>query len=91
MYNNIKFNNMITVLKFYAVWCAPCKILSKILGDRPEIKEVNIEDDTEELRSKYRVRNVPTLIFLKDEEEVNRIVCIIRLEDYEEIINNLNK
>ncbi|MBO7211804.1 MAG: thioredoxin family protein [Methanobrevibacter sp.] len=64
--------------KFYGDFCAPCKVLSALL-EKMELKvpiiEVNIEDDDEDLVTKYHIRNVPTLILVdKNETELARIV-----------------
>lgn len=54
---------MIKVLKFYADWCAPCKVLTTTLNGfkECEIQEVNIEKETK-LTDQYTVKKLPTLI-----------------------------
>jgi len=57
------------VLKFYAEWCAPCKVLSnKLEGVTTslQIESVDIEQN-KELVTKYGVRSVPTMIMLEDD------------------------
>lgn len=63
------------VLKFYTSTCMPCKIVGKILENFPEleVQEINAVEDLE-MVDKYNVCTTPTLIFLKDDEEVGRIV-----------------
>ena len=79
---------MIETIKFHATWCGPCKVLSKNLEDQ-DLKTIDVDDDVEGLASKFKIRNVPTLIFTKDGEEVDRIVGIITKEQYLEKLNNL--
>ena len=76
------------VLDFYADWCQPCKLISKEIDSLVEeyskfITKVNIEED-DELVSKYYVRNIPTLVFELNGNEVFRQVGSItapRLRD----------
>lgn len=58
------------LIDFYASWCGPCKALSPILDDLAEeyrgkidIYKVNV-DDERELASQFRIRTVPTLMFV---------------------------
>lgn len=78
----------IEVLKFYADWCGPCKALSQRL-EGETLTEINIEED-HELAVKYRIRNIPALIFLKDGEEVHRTIGLITKYEYELILNEIN-
>lgn len=72
-------DNGTTLIKFYAGWCMPCKTLantlSKILSEFPDIqlKEVNIDDDVEQSRE-YKIRSIPTLVLVKDGQEIDRLV-----------------
>lgn len=58
------------LIDFYASWCGPCKSLSPVLDElakeysgRLDIYKVNV-DDEQELASFFRVRSVPTLLFV---------------------------
>jgi thioredoxin 1 len=77
---------MIEVLKFSSATCAPCKVLSNTLEGVEGITEVI----DREVFAKYGIRRVPTLIFLKDGVEVQRVGGSIPLVEYERILNELN-
>jgi thioredoxin 1 len=69
----------VTVLQFSAEWCGPCKMLTPVMLKLAEensdkdltIGKVNV-DASSEIGVKYGVRNIPTLVFLKDGVEVER-------------------
>lgn len=65
------------ILKFEAEWCGQCKalapILKKVLENHTDITLTTIDIETEEeITLKYNIRNLPTLIFTKDNIEVGR-------------------
>ena len=72
----------IVLIDFWASWCMPCKMMSPILnevadaiGDEARICKVNVEDH-QQLSSKFSVRNIPTLILLKNGKEIERFVGV---------------
>lgn len=78
----------IQVLKFYANWCGPCKALSQRL-EGEQITEINIETD-HETAIKYKIRNIPALVFLKDGKEIHRTIGLITKYEYDLILNEIN-
>ena len=70
------------LIDFYADWCGPCKMLSPIIDEIAEensdIKVVKVNvDDSQDLAMKYQVMSIPTLVVIKNREEVNRSVGLI--------------
>lgn len=70
------------LIDFFADWCGPCKMLSPIIEqfakENNEIKVVKINvDDSPDLAVKYGVMSIPTLVVIKNGEEVNRSVGLI--------------
>ena len=63
------------ILKFYTDTCMPCRALGKILDKIEGIEVVPVNAiENEEEKNKWQVQSTPTLIFLKDDKEVGRIV-----------------
>jgi thioredoxin 1 len=81
---------MIEILKFSAGWCTPCKVLSATLKDVEGITHVDIDADRQKAID-YNVRSVPTLVFLKDGQEVQRKTGLMSLGQFQDILDNLNK
>jgi len=63
------------VIKFYADWCGPCKVygptfdrVKQELQDIIEFKEINVEQDTENLSGEYKVKGIPHTVLLENGE-----------------------
>ena len=71
---------MIKILKFESDSCPQCKALSATLEriskeNKIDIKNIDIEEDNnQDLIRKYNIRSIPTLIFLNEDKEYNRLV-----------------
>ena len=82
---------MITeILKFSADWCSPCKKLEEELKnfDTIPIFNINIEEDKDNMASKYHIRSIPTLIYLdNNKNEVHRTIGFINIKSINDIIN----
>ena len=68
------------VVYFFATWCGPCKKLSPILDEVAEefagkanIVKVDI-DESEDLAVEFGIRSVPTVLFLKGGQVVDKFV-----------------
>jgi thioredoxin-like negative regulator of GroEL len=79
----------VEVLKFSATWCGPCRVLAHTLEGVEGITNIDVEKDMETAR-KYSIRSVPTLVFLKDGNEIARISGAISKKKYEEILTEIN-
>jgi thioredoxin 1 len=80
---------MVTVLKFSAQWCGPCRMMTKLFEDVEGITNIDVDKD-KETAVQYRVRSIPTFVFLKDDKEVFRRSGTMTLEEYKTILIEIN-
>lgn len=66
------------ILKFEADWCGPCQQMkpifdkvSKNFGDKASFESINV-DTQPSLADRYNIRGLPTVIAIKDGQEVDR-------------------
>lgn len=84
----------LVVVDFYADWCGPCKIMTPIIEELSEefesraiIGKLDIEVEVE-VANAYGVRSIPTILFFKDGEIVDKTVGATSKIQLEEMINN---
>ena len=94
-FNEVINSDNLTVVKFSADWCGPCRTLAGIMDDvTPDYENVNfIEIDVEgdgmdEIVSNYSIRNIPVLAFIKNGKLLNKNVGLVDKVKITELINN---
>lgn len=70
----------VAVLDFWADWCGPCKVIAPFIEELAKdydgqavIGKVNV-DDNSGVAVKYGIRNIPTVLFIKGGEVVDKQV-----------------
>jgi thioredoxin 1 len=68
------------VIDFWAEWCGPCRMVGPIIEqlaeeykDKVIIGKVDV-DENNEATTKYGIRNIPTVLFIKNGQVVDKIV-----------------
>jgi thioredoxin 1 len=81
------------LLDFYADWCGPCKMMSPIIdeiaeeiGETAVVGKVN-SDDNMELAEKYEIMSIPTIMIIKNGQEVKRFLGVTPKEEIIKAIN----
>ena len=70
----------LTLVDFWASWCAPCRQLAPTLeqiqaekGDALKIVKLNIEEYPE-IAAQFRIQNIPFMMLFKDGKQVDQMV-----------------
>ncbi len=68
------------VLDFWAVWCGPCRMIAPIIEEmakeyegRAVIGKVDV-DNNNEIAVRFGIRNIPTVLFIKNGQVVDKVV-----------------
>lgn len=81
------------LVKVGATWCGGCKALDVQLKqlDQIEVISLDAEKDFEKIEKLPKVRNLPTLFVMNDEEEVlHTWVGLVRAKEIKEKLEELN-
>jgi thioredoxin 1 len=83
---------MVTVKKFSATWCGPCRALAPVMNEiksqfsNVKFEEYDVDNEVDEVM-KYNVTSVPTVIIEKDGQLFERFTGLSSKVAYVNAIN----
>lgn len=85
-------SNFLAVVDLSAEWCGPCRMVSPIIHElaaeyegRIVAGEMNV-DENPTTTAMYRVRNIPTVLFFKNGQVVDKQVGAVPKASYKALI-----
>lgn len=94
---SLKNGNLPLVIDFWATWCGPCRAIAPIVAELAEeydgrvvVGKCDVEE-ADEVAMEYGIRNIPTLLFIKNGEVVDKNVGATTKSKIQEKIEALLK
>lgn len=90
----VRKNDKVVLVDFFATWCMPCKMLGPVLEQvakqtEGEFDVVKLDiDQNMDLAKEYGVMSIPTMVVVKDGKEVDRVVGFRQADQIIEVLNN---
>ena len=92
-FDTVVDNSPLTLVDFWATWCGPCRMVGPIiekLGEKYESKAViaKVDVDAEpDLARRFGVMSIPTVVFLKNGKEFERMVGVQSPQAYIDVLD----
>lgn len=82
----IESTDQLVVVDFWAQWCGPCVMISPIINELSQefegkvvVGKVDV-DTNSNVPADYKVRNIPTILFIKNGEVIDKSVGALTKE-----------
>lgn len=94
-FDEVLSSNNVVVADFWAEWCGPCRMVGPFIEQlaqeyegKAAIGKIDIEEN-DDLATQYAIRNIPTVLFFKNGQVVDKMVGAAPKAAYEEKLKAL--
>ena len=94
-FESLKNGQLPLVVDFWATWCGPCRMIAPVVAElakeydgRITVGKCDVEEN-EDLALEFGIRNIPTILFFKGGEVVDKLVGAVSKAKLEEKFNSL--
>ncbi len=79
-FESLKNGGQPLVVDFWATWCGPCRMVGPVISELAEAYDGKITvgkcdvEENEDLAVEFGIRNIPTILFFKGGQVVDKVV-----------------
>ena len=94
-FESLKNGKLPLVVDFWATWCGPCRMVAPIVAEMAKVYDGKVVvgkcdvEENEDLALGFGIRNIPTILFFKDGQVVNKLVGAVSKSKFEEFFQAL--
>lgn len=85
----------LAMVDFWAVWCGPCQMVAPIVEElaseyagKLRVRKLNT-DENPEIAGRYQIMSIPTILFFKNGQPVEKLVGARPKRQFKEVIDSL--
>lgn len=85
----------VVMVDFWAVWCGPCQMVAPIVDElateyagKLKVMKLNT-DENPEVAGRYQIMSIPTVLFFKNGQPVEKLIGARPKKQFKDIIDQL--
>ena len=88
-------SSQLVMVDFWAVWCGPCQMVAPVVEELAKEYEGKLKvmklntDEVQDVAARYQIMSIPTILFFKNGEPVEKLVGARPKPQFKQIIDTL--